>query len=489
MLNFLPGVFSLITRHDMLSQTNGVVIACSGGADSTCLLHHLVPLCRSRGLSILVGHMNHGLRGQESDRDEAFVHSLAASYDIPCQVTRALPAGTSSTGQSPQARYRAVRLAFLRELAVTTGYQRIALGHTLDDALETFFIRFLRGSGLSGLRGMLPVSDMIIRPLLELQHRDVVTFLESHHLPWVEDSSNNEDYYLRNKVRHCLLPHIDRSFDGDLRHIFSRTIISLRADDDYLRSSVIRIRQDQALVRSRDIGANRNLIIDRQAFSLLHEALQRRLIIDCIHETRQGYQEFPALASRVEDILETNRDERLTTNRRGIDCGDGVRIIVSQNTIVIGPTRTPPRVLLDEVELNIPGTTVWKGTAIVVHASILTRSEFETIDIRSLPANDVLFDFDLLGSPLKVRPRKPGDLFIPFGCHRNQSLKRFLTARHVTCQVKDTIPVIVSRDEIIWVAGHRRAACARVTSATKTVLRLTLSVSPPGPGSTGPVLT
>src|SRR5687767_597607 len=205
-----------VHRHGMLAAGETVLVGVSGGADSVALLHTLVVLAPSLGVSVRVLHVDHGLRAG-SARDADVVRRLGARLGVPVEVARV----TVGDG-SVEAAARAARYAALEAAADRTGAARIAVGHTADDQAETVLMRVLEGSGVRGLAGMAAVRGRIIRPLLDARRADVVAALEGARLPWIEDASNRDARFFRNRIRHQILPAIAGACEGDVVEALTR---------------------------------------------------------------------------------------------------------------------------------------------------------------------------------------------------------------------------------------------------------------------------
>ena len=203
--------------EDLLPPGGRVLCAVSGGVDSVCLLHWL---SRQQGITLLAAHVNHQLRGEESDRDEAFVRRLCGEWGIPLTVGRGdVAAFTKEKGLSLEEGARRLRYDFLYRTAEETGCCCIAVAHNADDNAETVLLNLIRGTGLKGLGGISPVQGRVIRPLLPCPRRDIEAYLEEHHLPHVEDSTNADVHYTRNKLRHQVIPLLSEINPRAVEHI------------------------------------------------------------------------------------------------------------------------------------------------------------------------------------------------------------------------------------------------------------------------------
>lgn len=223
----------LVLEYDMLLPGSSVLCAVSGGADSVCLLHWLA---QRRDISLTAAHFNHQLRGEESNRDEAFVRSLCDRWGIPLTVGRGdVLAFARREKRSVEEAARTLRYTFLYRAAEELGCDRIAVAHNADDNAETLLLHLLRGSGLNGLTGISPKLHKIERPLLTTSRQEIEDYLVQNNLPHVEDSSNADDTYTRNRVRHQLLPLLEELNPGFVRRL-SSAIPRLRADNDCLNA-------------------------------------------------------------------------------------------------------------------------------------------------------------------------------------------------------------------------------------------------------------
>lgn len=218
---------AFLKEYCLLSPGDRVTVALSGGADSVALLFSLYLLKEELNITLEAAHFNHHLRGEESDRDEAFCRDFCGRYDIPIQVSGAR---VSPGKKGLEAAAREARYAFLRGLP-----GKVATAHTADDNAETVLLRLLRGTGLKGLGAIAPVSGNVIRPMLSVTRRDVEDFLEEYHLPHVEDSSNGENAFLRNRIRHRVMPLLYGE-NPRIGENLSALALTLRQDEAFLQS-------------------------------------------------------------------------------------------------------------------------------------------------------------------------------------------------------------------------------------------------------------
>jgi tRNA(Ile)-lysidine synthase len=256
-----------------------VLVAASGGVDSTALAHALAEIARPRRLELVLGHVNHGLRGAESDADERAVRDLAAALAAPVAVTaadpRGLRAGRSSRDRPTlQEAARALRYEALRSMAQRHGAERIATGHNADDQAETVLLRLLRGTGPDGLGGIPERSSdgVVVRPLLRVPRAAIEAFALERRLRWREDASNDSLDYTRNRLRHHWLPGLAGEFNPQLLRVVSDLAEAQRRDSEWIEVLVAR----EAELRLS--GGGEWLRIDAKDWSQLPEALSRRVL-------------------------------------------------------------------------------------------------------------------------------------------------------------------------------------------------------------------
>ena len=267
----LQKVLSLSMEYDMLPRGGRVLCAVSGGADSMCLLHLLGELAKPGGFTIAAAHFHHHLRGAESDRDAAFVAQWCAARDILFVMGEGdVNAQAQSRGLGVEETARQLRYDFLRQSAEALDCTRIATAHNADDNLETLLLHLVRGAGLHGLSGIPPRRDGIVRPLLACSRAEVLSYLAEHGIPHVEDSSNSDEAYARNRLRHQVVP-VLRDLNPRLSEGVAATMALLRADNDYLNAQA-------ALVCANARWAEDDLVIEARLIAELPPAIAPRAV-------------------------------------------------------------------------------------------------------------------------------------------------------------------------------------------------------------------
>ena len=231
-------VLHTIRRFEMVRPQEKVLVALSGGPDSLCLLAVLAALRAELAIEIEAVHVDHGLRPESAD-EAARVQDLCARFGVTCHLRRVDVSERVAGGYgSVQEAARDLRYAACYEVADAVNAHRVAMGHTADDQAETVLMRLLRGAGPTGLAGIPPVRGMIIRPLISVWREQILAYCRSCHLPFIEDASNRSDKYLRNRIRHHLVPYLEREYNPKVREALWRLAEVLRADEEYFDAEV-----------------------------------------------------------------------------------------------------------------------------------------------------------------------------------------------------------------------------------------------------------
>jgi tRNA(Ile)-lysidine synthase len=456
----LRRVQQTVQDYHMFEHGHILLVAVSGGPDSMALLHALYQLREPFALQLIIAHLNHQMR-RGTLQDVRFVNAAAHDLGIPC-ITESLdvPAYGRRHKLSPEDAARRVRYAFLQSTAKDVAAQHIALGHTADDQAETVLFRLLRGSGLRGLCGIPPVRRPIIRPLIQVQRRDIMVYLRTHGIPFREDPSNRQRRYARNRIRLALLPQLQRSYNPRLVQTLCATAQLLAADEAALQESA----GEQFSVAR--IPAPPDQVHLRTAVLMsLSPALQRRVLRQALAEAVGSLQGFTRthLAHMVA-LLRTEAGTRWLTLPGGT-------VVERRYDVLIIYRRTPPAAVRIAQPIAVPGLCEVEALGVAIKSDIIQGGT----TVSSLPAGDIAWlDAEKVGRDLCIRTRSPGDRFQPLGSPYAKKLKAFLIDAKVPRMERDRLPLITTRAGIAWVAGVRPAEWAKVTPMTRVVLRLQL---------------
>jgi len=440
-----------IEKQGLLKEGDKVLVACSGGADSTALLDILLKLRRDFSVQLALAHFNHKLR-RNADKDEEFVHGLARTYGLPLYVKREnIRAYAGEHGLNIEEAGRTRRYEFLRAIAAKIGASKIATGHTMTDQAETFLLRLLRGSGPQGLAGIAPAIDgLIIRPLLEVERPDVERHLKARGLRCRTDESNFDRRYLRNRIRLELIPFLEREFEPRIVPHLSRLAAIIREEDDWLE----RLAEEGARLALR--SRNGRTLLDACVLSSLPPGLARRVVRIFLSRAKGSLRRITF--RDVESV-------RSLAERKEIHLPGRLTLRREKDQIFLEP---PPR---PQVRYEY----VWNGKKNLAVREL--SLQFSGTKITGCKKGDLRFDNDRrayldaakLRFPLLVRNRRDGDRYRPFGAPGRKKLKEIMRARGIPASERDRQPVFLSGDRIVWVLGLPVAEEFKVARRTKEV--------------------
>ncbi|MEW6262052.1 MAG: tRNA lysidine(34) synthetase TilS [Thermodesulfobacteriota bacterium] len=438
-----------------------LVVAFSGGADSTALLHLLAGLRDELGYALQAAHLNHGLRDQAGDQDRLAAEAVSRKLDIPfhwdlidCR-NLAKKRSLSVEEASREARYE-----FLEKIRRRTGAAFIAIGHTADDNTELVLMNLMRGAGPSGLAGMPVRRGFIIRPLLNFRRKELIVYLEDRGLSWVDDASNRDLNFTRNRIRHDLLPKLRADYNPDVDSALWRTARIFR-DEEAVWSRLV----SEAAGRAGWKEEAGWVGLDRTVLAQLDRAVARRLIraaVEKIIGPRRGLG-----FGRVEEVLDLAR----APGKSGFDLPGGPRVWTESGRLLLGrPVEIAPARF--EQELCVPGETRLRAIAGRLTARI--ESWPQNIDLKSLGPFAVVLDYERLTPPFLIRSFRPGDKFQPLGLAGTKKLSDLFIDAKVPAGHRHKIPLVVDAQGLVWVAGFRPAERARIHARTSRALFLTL---------------
>ncbi|MFC1915017.1 tRNA lysidine(34) synthetase TilS [Chloroflexota bacterium] len=454
-----------IREHHLISDRQKLLVAVSGGPDSICLLHILVEMQKELGIGLHIAHLNHQLRGAESEADAQYVAGLAQQLHLPATIeARDVKGYQARQRVSPEEAAREVRYGFLAQAAGAIGADRVAAGHTADDHIETILMHLIRGTGIRGLRGLQPVSRWpspdnnltIVRPLLAVNREETVNYCQHHQLKPRTDTSNRSLSPLRNRIRQQLLPLL-RSYNPRVAEALIRTARIAGDDIDLLDGESNRLWHEIAQKQGNTI------ILDKEKFLESPPARQRHLLRMSIEKLSGNLKDIEAHHT-AEIIAALNKPAGKMLN-----LPSGLVFSIDYHRYVLGPdpaALAPLPVLPGEIELKLPGTTQIPGWRI--EAAIIGREAMKN-DADDSSAH---LDLDKTGDKLTVRRRKTGDRFQPLGMSQPKKLGEFMIDSKIPGAWRERIPIVCSPQHIVWVAGLRIDDRVKVTEDTNQVLCL-----------------
>jgi tRNA(Ile)-lysidine synthase len=484
-------VLLFIQEHRLVSSQHCLLVAVSGGPDSVCLLHILTQLQAELKIRLHLAHLNHQLRGAEAEADASYVSQLAQQLGIPATIEqRDVKAYQARQRLSLEEAAREVRYTFLAQVAKSIDADRVAVGHTVDDHIETILMHLIRGTGTRGLRGLQPCSRWqssgnsltIIRPLLPLSRQETADYCHHHKLTPRIDASNLSLSPLRNRIRHQLLP-ILQSYNPQVAEALLRTGRIAGDDLAFIDKEIGRLWGE--------IGQEQEstIVLDKERFLELPPALKRHLLRTAIEKLLGNLKDIEA--RHIEEIM----DALTKPAGKRLSLPGGLIFSIEYNKYLLGPdpaALSPFPILEAESQLKLPGETRLPGWHI--EATILGREDFTTASFikeglkgkpeganapsetkTPLPLDKdfiAYFDLNKTGDKLVVRGRQPGDRFQPLGISQPKKLGEFMIDSKIPHAWRQRIPIVRSPEQILWVVGWRIDERVKVTDTTQKVLRL-----------------
>lgn len=450
--DLLQAVHSHIDRHEMIRGGDRIVIGVSGGPDSVSLLDLLFRLRESLDIRLCVAHLNHQLRGAASDMDERFVRDLAASMGLPFYSERA----TLVKGGSPEAAAREARLAFLERVMRSAGAARIALGHTRSDQAETVLMRLFSGAGPTGLGAIRPIRDGIwIRPLLTVSRQQIEAYVDHRSLRVRRDDSNADDRFLRNRIRHRLLPKLASEYNPDIEAALARSAEIIQGEDQLLD-----LQAESAYRKALRYEGKRKIILDENAVFGYHIALRRRIF-------RTAFFRLRGCARDLDELSVRRMDSLCHAPAGAVQAASGISVHRAGPWLIV--SRPTPAF---ETEVAVPGVTEIPEIGAVLETRIRPASQVRAHDLTSDPFR-ACFDRDTLAGGLTLRNRRRADRFAPFGLNGTKKISDLFINLKIPRPLRDEIPLLMDGKAILWVVGLRTARPTAVTHRAETVLDVT----------------
>lgn len=455
-----------IDTYGLLSPCDRVLVALSGGPDSVAMLHYLKALSAERAFSVYACHVNHMLRGGESDRDAEFSRELCESLRVPIAV-RNLDVkqmmATEKLGMQEAARKGRYEI-LLRE-ALRISANKIAVGQNRGDQAETVLMRIIRGTGLSGLGGIRPKRDVIIcgaagqliRPLLGTSRAEILDYLSRHGLSWRTDPSNEKPVYTRNRIRLELMPAL-KTYNPEVERALSALAEISREEHELLHDLTASLR---AMVVKTDYGSR----VDLTHLLGLSRAAQRYVLRYAY--TVAGGDLSGLCRSHVERAIAVAHKEV-----RASELESGIRVSVHKSWLTFRRA-APEAIDWQPLLLRVPGQTDVLPIKKCITASIVERGDLDCDPAKNQNPNRAYLDADLVDWPIMVRKRRAGDVFRPLGMQGSKKIKDFLISLGIEREERDKIPLVSDQSgRVLWVGGHRISDDFRVSDHTKTVLVL-----------------
>lgn len=466
-------ILQFIRRQRLLKDGDSVVVGLSGGPDSVALVLILLDLSEGGklALSVHLAHLNHGLRGAESDAEEGFCREFARRYGLDLEVAKAAVADARGQGESIEAAARRIRYKFLARVAAKTGASAIATGHHADDVAESVLLRMIRGAGLTGLGAIAPQRPLskdaatvrLVRPLLKVRKADLLEFLRARGEAFCTDSSNFDTDYTRNRIRHILLPALERDFPT----------FSVRSLCTLNEAAVEAARLFEELLDGlwgklcRAEGPD-EVVLDAEAIAEASPVLRKAAAGRALGILAEG-EAVPALGSGHYDDLAALPHREVGTE---VSLPGGFFARHEHGLVYFSRRGSSP--VMPTRELPVPGAVDLPEVRTRISCEMLPPAAVSRERAAELASeHEVYLDQEAVAAPLKVRSRRPGDKFQPLGYPAPTRLKDFLIGQKVPLHRRDLIPLVTTRDgAIVWVVGHRIGEQFKLLSADRPALCL-----------------
>lgn len=462
-----------VHEYQMISPHTAILAGVSGGPDSICLLHVLMALSQNLRLRLGIAHLNHGLRSAASAQDAEFVRSVAAQQNIPfyykkMDVQKAAQISKSSVEEAG----RIERYAFFDEIADSHRFDKIALGHHRDDNAELILMNLLRGTGPSGLSGIPPIRDNVIRPLIRASRSEIMDCLAENDLKYSTDYSNADPAFLRNKIRHELMPLLKQEYNQNVEATLNRLSEIFRREERWLDSLVQETLDQITLYTGKD-----ELVLSVSTLQKLHTAHLRRILRAGIKQTKGNLRRIRL--SQIDAAIEIVFNNQ---SRAWVDLPDRVRLEKINDHLIIRRELKSLRSLKPIQDLPVYYYTIHRADLPIQlwipeirKTLVISKPEGHSLPDFPRKAQPVEFlDFDRLRFPLIVRNPEPGDRFVPFGMKGSQKIKDYFINNKVPKHDRAFYPVVVSHHQIIWLAGQRISNSVRATPASKRLIKAEL---------------
>jgi tRNA(Ile)-lysidine synthase len=447
-----------VTAHSMITVGDHILVGLSGGADSVCLLIMLCNIRSDYNLTVSAAYIDHGFRPDETPAEIAFCRRLCSRLDAAFETGNIDPASyAKQKGMNKQEAARELRYKALQEIAMERGCAKIALAHNADDQAETVLMRLIRGSGNLGLTGIPPVRKPFIRPLIRITRNEIEDYLKNENAVYVTDSSNIKDDYLRNRIRHHIIPAI-KSINRDFTDAITRTTDIISEEERYLEIQVTK-----TLMRLISRKSDLTIELFLMPMESVDKAILRRVFRRAVSETR-GLKGLGHI--HIEDLV------RLVKSGRSGDrlyLPGSIRAIRAYSTLII-TSEKPAR--LSDYSVPGPGEFVLAEASRILSIKIAARDELEDLGDGK---NIACLDADKIRFPLIVRPRRDGDFFYPFGLGKRKKIQDFFTDEKVPRDLRDIVPLIISGNDIALVAGFRVDDRYKVDHNTRKALIVEMS--------------
>lgn len=454
----MDSALKTIKKYNMLSLNDRVLVGVSGGPDSMALLYFLYCLKSQYSLYIHAAHLNHMLRGQESEEDTSYVEDFCRRFDIPCSVRYMdVHEISENEGLSLEEAGRKARYDFFLDATHEINATRIALAHNMNDQAETILMRLMRGTGLDGLGGIKPIRDgLYIRPLIHTPRWEIENYCRENNINPRIDSTNLLAVYARNKVRLELIPYIKENYNPNIESTLSSMAELLSDDIDFFNGYVGTLYKEVAVENSNRVS------VDIKQVNLLHDSIKSRIIRRAVEQVKG---DLTGIESRHIELILSIMASGSTGN--AVELPGGIKARISYGNVeILIPEEEKPHGF--SYRLTVPGSTCIPEVDGMIETEVTDRI-FDSYDSNRFVKS---FDYDKIKGNLIVRTRKNGDYIVPLGLQGSKKIKELFIDCKVPREKRDSVPIICDGDNIVWIVGYKMSEIYKVDNNTKKILKL-----------------
>lgn len=456
----LEKVRSYAEKWQMLTSEDCVIVGVSGGADSVCLLLVLLELKKEIGFEVVAVHVNHGLRGEDADADEAFVKQFCAERGVPLETYFAdVEAVAKERKQSTEEAGREVRREFFEEARCKYNGTKIALAHHQNDNAETFLFRLARGTGLKGLGGMAPVKDEFIRPLLCVDRNEIEAYLQERGVSYCTDATNKSDAYARNLIRNQVIPPMIKGVNRKAIIHMNRMMENIREIFDYLEEQTEWYAEQ--CVKQTELG----YLLREEGYRIVPNIMQGLLIKEVLTRVCGKEKDLEEVHVRQTEELfdkQTGRKIDLPYQMEAKRVYDGVEIYQKKEE---------KDTFLDEICFDLQNTEAsYKWGNKTIRCRILNKMQIDGETLEK--SHTKRFDCDIIKNGISFRTRRQGDYITIHPDGRTQKLKTYFINEKVPQKERDKILLVADGSHILWIVGYRVNCAYETKENTKCVLEI-----------------
>ena len=438
-------VKAYVKKWHMLQKEDSVIAGISGGADSVCLLFMLLKLQKELGFALMAVHVNHGIRGAEAERDEAYVKRLCRQWNVRLKVYREnVPAYAKEHGMTEEEAGRDIRRTCFCKVLKEWGGTKIALAHHENDNVETLLWNLCRGTGIRGLGGIAPVNDVWIRPLLCVKRREIESYLKKRGISYCTDTTNADRRYMRNRIRMDVIPYLEDCVNTESVSHMGKTMERMYELEQYILEEVGQYKE------SCTGWKNGRRIIRQTEYTKIPKALRDNVLHEILYET----------AGRRKDIEEVHvqmlRDLFTKQVGKRIDLPYGVTAIRTYEGV--------------RFEKNIPEASYAGDENELFSIRVFDREPGNVTFPEKIYTK--WFDYDIIKNTVKIRHRIAGDSIVINRYGGRKKLKQYFTDQKVPQEDRDKIWIAADGDEVLWIVGYRQSQKYQITEKTTKILEI-----------------